>query len=180
MTALTYTSKGAIISACETYRYRLWREWPRKLGEKGQPGTCVFVMLNPSTADGERDDPTIQRCVGFAQRFGYGRLEVVNLFAYRATSPKALLALNHDDDPVGWENQQHIEKTVSSARAIICAWGAHGSHLGQDETTLGWITHWGVPIFALGLTKDGHPRHPLYLPSTSIRIPFPRAIEAVR
>lgn len=180
-----YVEKGADISACGRYRWRLWREWrlhpaPAQwdmwADENGKPvvdgaGTpilepkaCIFVMLNPSTADGEEDDPTIRRCVAFAKAWGYDRLEVLNLFAYRATDPQALLALNHDDDPVGVHNSRAFNQVLIYGHpvgTIICAWGVHGAHLGQDETVLGWMED--RPRYALGLTKDGHPKHPLYL-----------------
>lgn len=192
-----YVEKGASISQCGKYRYSLWREWRGTgtdknwlwLGGKdpsgeryGMPKNCVFVMLNPSTADGEQDDPTIRRCVGFAKSWGFDRLVVVNLFAFRATDPAALLALKHSDDPVGVENQERIRKVLHNAGLIVCAWGADGCHLGQDETMLGWIAEDNLsnaPVCALGLTKHGHPRHPLYAPGNSELIPFNGASNAV-
>jgi hypothetical protein len=179
-----YTDAGAVISACGRYRYLLWREWrgthDRKnwhwYGERdgngaeyGQPKACVFVMLNPSTADGETDDPTIRRCVAYAKAWRYERLEVVNLFALRATDPRVLLALQHWDDPVGVDNQHYIERAAHDAGVIVCAWGAHGGHIGQDETVLGWI---GRRTYALGTTKAGHPKRPLYLRSDAPLVHF--------
>ena len=188
---MEYTTSFADISACGKYRYRLTREWngvhdPENgwywTGDKdgnGEPygwkRSCVFIMLNPSTADGEQDDPTIRRCVDFAARLGYAALDVVNLFAYRATNPKELLALGHNDDPVGVRNQEVIE-TICNAQdtgMVIAAWGAHGGHIGQDETVLGWL-HPRVKVQALGLTSGGQPRHPLYLPKTSLPFPYRR------
>lgn len=196
-----YLGKGATISPCGNYRYRLWREW--RLGNStqwdmwteddgspaldeagqqiGEPLSCVFVMLNPSTADGEQDDPTIRRCVGFAKALGFDRMEVVNLFGWRATSPKDLFTVSPERDPCGTDNQRHIQAALDSAGMVVCAWGAHGPHLGQDETVLGWIDAYldilrdegrEVPVVALGITKDGHPRHPLYLPSDAQPTPF--------
>lgn len=177
MTAVSYINKGAILSSDGRYRYLLWREWRgthdpknwRWLGAKdgvgeelGEPRACVFVMLNPSSADGRVDDPTIRKCVGFARAWRYELLYVVNLFAYRATNPRALLALDHGDDPVGVENQSYFDRVIDRAGIIVCAWGTNGTFVGQDETALGWLD--GKRCFALGLTKDGHPRHPLYLP----------------
>ena len=198
--AVGYLSAGATISPCGKYRYRLWREWrlhpePAQwdmwteddgspivdgAGQQlGEPKTCLFVMLNPSTADGDMDDPTIRRCVGFAKSWGYDRMEVVNLFAYRATKPIQLLRLNHDDEPWGVENQRHIWAAMDrQVNRIVCAWGANGSHLGQDETVLGWIEDYAEflderpEIVALGLTAEGHPRHPLYLPADARPFPF--------
>ena len=190
-----YVAAGATISSCGTYRYRLWREWRNHPApaqwdmweqngkpvvdgagkQLGQPLACVFVMLNPSTADGETDDPTIRRCVRFAKALGFDRLEVVNLFAFRATDPADLLAVSPEIDPVGYENQRHVVSVLEDAGMIVCAWGAHGGHIGQDETMLGWIDAENVrdaPVVALGLTKDGFPRHPLYLPADSTPFAF--------
>ena len=161
---MKYIDGGADISACGKYRYSLWREWgglytTRSVLKK----SCLFIMLNPSTADAKTDDPTIRRCVSFAKSFGYDWLEVVNLFAFRATNPKQLLALNHNDDPVGVRNQEVIEQAASRTGIIIAAWGAHGSYLGQDETVLDWLDENVDLVHALGITNEGHPRHPLYL-----------------
>ena len=182
-----YVASGADISGDGRYRYRLWREWrlhPRpaqwdmwsdEIGKPvvdgagsqlGEPRACIFIMLNPSTADGCADDPTIRRCVGFARSWGYDRLEVLNLFAHRATDPQHLLSLNDCDDPVGPQNSNAFEAVLRfgyPVGKIVCAWGVHGTHLGQDETVLGWLGD--RPRFALGLTKDGHPKHPLYVPA---------------
>ena len=185
MTPSSYIDMGAIISPDQRYRYLLWREWRgthdrknwRWLGAKdgageelGEPRACVFIMLNPSTADGGVDDATIRKCVGFAKLWHYVRLEVVNLFAYRATDPKEVLRLKHSDDPVGHGNQEYFDRIIDSAGIIICAWGAHGAHLGQDETALGWLGN--KRRYALALTKDGHPRHPLYVPYAAVPMRF--------
>ena len=187
-----YLKAGATISPCGNYRYRLWREW--RLGKStqwdmwteedgspcldgegkqlGEPLTCLFVMLNPSTATGEEDDPTIGRCVAYAKAWGYDRLEVVNLFAWRATEPRDLLAVSSEADPVGFANQDAIQEAVYRAGIVVCAWGVTGSYLGQDETALGWITQAvelmaeegrKIEVCALKRTKDGFPSHPLYL-----------------
>ena len=193
-----YLASGATISECGTYRYRLWREW--RLGNStqwdmwtddfgkpvvdgagkqlGEPLSCVFVMLNPSTADGEDDDPTIRRCVAYAKAWGYDRLEVVNLFAYRATKPADLLALSHHDEPWGPNNKEHVTAAVARAGIVVCAWGANGSHMAQGETVLGWILEAAeldgreIPVCALKLTLFGHPAHPLYLRRNEKPVPF--------
>lgn len=184
-----YVEKGAMVSACGKYRYELWREWrgthDRKNwrwygtkdgagAEMGTPKSCLFIMLNPSTADGEKDDATIRRCVGFAKSWNYERLEVVNLFAFRTRYPKELLVLHHDADPVGHLNQERVEMAANDAGMIVCAWGTNGNHIGQDETVLGWVDRHINKVYALGLTKDGQPRHPLYLPSASKPFAFGR------
>ena len=183
-----YVAKGAILSPDGRYRYLLWREWrgthdPKHWwwsGEKdgagkpwGEPKSVLFIMLNPSTADADVDDPTIRRCVAFAKRWNYERLEVLNLFAYRTKNPCELLKLTHNDDPVGHENQRWFDRCAfdhGRCGLIICAWGAHGNHINQDETALGWIED--APRYALGVTKDGHPKHPLYLPADAKPVRF--------
>lgn len=189
---IEYISAGAIISPCGRYRYRLWREWRTPDGDglfrdmgfvdgAGQrcvePETCVFVMLNPSTADGTKDDPTIKKCVAFADAWGFRRLEVLNLFAHRATDPAALLALDDSDDPVGPENHEAFDAVLDNQPIgrIVCAWGTKGAHLDQGRTAYGWLLKSRVPatrIVCLRRTKHFHPEHPLYLPYTSQPRPF--------
>lgn len=155
-----YTDMGAIFSSENTYRYLLWREWR---STRTPPATCLFIMLNPSTANGETDDATIRKCVSFSKRWGYERMIVANLFAFRATDPSIVLALHPDRDPVGFENQYYIERAACEAERIICAWGVYGAFRAQDETVLGWLPP-DKPRYALGLTKRGFPPHPLYVP----------------
>src|SRR5580698_72996 len=109
---------GADISSCSQYRYRLWRDF------RGSPNeyTCLFIMLNPSTADGSQDDPTIRKCVGFCKRWGYGMLIVCNLFAFRSTKPAGLLGVA---DPVGPDNDGYIRAEARVADRIVLAWGSH-------------------------------------------------------
>lgn len=145
---------GAIISECGLYRYMLWRDWG------GDARVCTFIMLNPSTADATQDDPTIRRCIGFATREGCGRLLVLNLFAFRSPSPSALKAAA---DPIGPDNNRHLGNLVTDGifGPIIAAWGAHGSHMGRDRVVRGLFSE--RPLMCLGTTKDGAPRHPLYV-----------------
>ena len=184
-----YINSGARISQCGTYRYKLWREWRgshdpknwRWLGKDGagenygEPRACLFVMLNPSTADGEKDDATIRRCVGFAKSWNFERLEVVNLFAYRATKPRDVLARqNQREDIIGWQNSELIASAAIDAGLIVCAWGANAADLDPTndhaETVRGWLGN--QAHFALGFTKDGHPRHPLYVPLDAKLVPM--------
>lgn len=167
MTVTQYHHTGAELSNDLRHRHVLWREWAHTaVPPHRRYGYCTFVMLNPSTADGLDDDPTIRRCIAFAKRFGYNRLEVVNLFDYRTSSPKALMALGDGGDPCSADNQRFVQKSVEHAGMIIYAWGANGSWMGQDETVRGWVDEVrNVKPQCLGLTKDGHPKHPLYLPS---------------
>jgi hypothetical protein len=145
---------GAAFSADGRYRYRLWRRWDRS-----RP-VVAFVMLNPSTADARRDDPTIRRCVAFARRWGYGGIEVVNLFALRATDPRALQAA---DDPIGPVNDRHVRRALAAARTLVLAWGARGAMRDRAASTRRLVSPRAPRC--LGLTRSGEPRHPLYLRS---------------
>lgn len=148
--------RSAVISPCGRYRYRLSRWWSDGM-------RMPFVMLNPSTADGLVDDPTIRRCVGFAKAAGMAGIEVVNLFPWRATDPRALVAARAAGEDVAHrvERDAHILAVLESDAAFpIAAWGAHPLAALEVQSVLGLSDLW----FVLGLTKDGHPRHPLYLP----------------
>ena len=150
----------AKLSPCGVYRYTLFRD----LGMQGPPLTAV--MLNPSTADAQKDDPTIRRLTGFAKSWGLGSLLVLNLFAIRATDPRDMMAA---EDPVGPLNDETIRHALQLAkdedRAVLAAWGAHGGHRQRDF----YVTHKlvdGVDWRCLGMTHQGHPRHPLYVPKS--------------
>ncbi|MEP6871676.1 MAG: DUF1643 domain-containing protein [Anaerolineaceae bacterium] len=146
---------GACFDSSGAYRYRLWRAW-----EPALP-IVTFVMLNPSSADAERDDPTIRRCIGFARSWGFGRLQTVNLCAYRATSPRALLA---SDDPFGPENEQHLLAALANADLVIAAWGNHGRSFTPPT--------FDQNVHHLGLTTLGQPRHPLYVRGETRLVPW--------
>jgi len=153
----------ADISACGRYRYSLTRVWNLDLP------TIVFIGLNPSTADATVDDPTIRRCSRFARDWRFGRLVVVNLFAYRATDPRILRSV---DDPIGSRNNGAIQAHCLSAQRIVAAWGTHGALAGRAEHVLRFLRR----PYCLGVTKSGSPRHPLYLAArTRLRI-YPRSL----
>lgn len=157
-------TKSAVLSDCGTYRYLLTRTW-----DETQPAVG-FIMLNPSTADANEDDPTIRRCVGFAKAWGYGGIKVRNLYALRSTDPKALRS---HADPHGPDNYKYVEAAVDDA-LTICAWGANADPIdsrGLIDALLGW----GGKPHHLGLTKGGFPKHPLYLRADTTPIPFWRA-----
>lgn len=148
--------KAAVISDCGTFRYRLTRYWG--------PGKFLpFVMLNPSTADAEFDDPTIRRCMSFARREGAGGIVVANLCAFRSPSPAAL---DKAADPFGPSNQNHLWQVAVGAVAdgmpIVCAWGVHGHNRG-DRYAIDLFRKEGARLMCLGKTADGHPKHPLYI-----------------
>lgn len=156
----------ALFSPCQRYRYTLFRD----LGMQGPQLTVV--MLNPSTADAAKDDPTIRRVIGFAKSIGAGSLQVLNLFAIRATDPRAMLAA---EDPVGPQNDDHLAIELKMAkdegRFVLAAWGAHGGHRGRDFHVLHKLVD-GVEWRCLGRTHQGHPRHPLYVPKSQQMVPF--------
>jgi len=149
----------AVYSPCERYRYVLTRDW-------GGPGERVlFVMLNPSTATETQNDPTVERCERRARALGFGAFRVCNIFAFRATDPRVMRAA---PDPTGPENDDAIRDGAVWADQIICAWGSHGAHLNRGAAVAAMLRATGRPLFHLGLTKGGEPRHPLYL-SYSLR-----------
>lgn len=150
---------GAIIVG--PYRYLLWRVWDPDLPR------LLWMLLNPSTADEDVDDPTLRRVLGFSHSFGFGGLEVVNLFALRSPDPRALA---HTADPVGPENDSYIREALERATKIVAAWGRFGVLYRRDRSVLAQIDY---PIFCLGVTRNGNPRHPLYLPRDTSLCPFP-------
>ena len=156
--------RAAIFDGSGQFRYSLLRRW------SGGTGRVAMILLNPSTAGATRDDPTLRRCIGFAQRWGFASLEVVNLFAYRATRPQQL---RRAADPVGPENDGHLVRAARNAGAVVAAWGVHGVLAGRNETVLGMLAELGFSLLCLGMTKTGHPRHTLYLPGSTPLIPFP-------
>lgn len=147
----------AIYSDCERYRYALTREW-----DTG--GTKVhFVMLNPSTATEVQNDPTVERCERRARALGHGAFRVTNIFAWRDTDPKKM---RKAIDPIGPANDATILDGVMWADQTICAWGTHGEHLMRGPQMETALRATKAPLFHLGLTKAGHPKHPLYIAYT--------------
>jgi hypothetical protein len=162
-----YCTTEATVSPCGLYRYDLTRVWRPDLDR------VVFCMLNPSTADGTQDDPTIRRCVGFADAWGYGGLVVVNLFALRATDPKQIFEHYYTKgSPVGPDNDRVLLDRTANAPLVVAAWGVHGVMLLRDERVRRLFREANVRLHHLGITKDGHPRHPLYLKADCRPIPF--------
>jgi hypothetical protein len=132
--------------------------------------TCLFVMLNPSTADETTNDPTITRCIGFARDWGYGALAVGNLFALRSTDPAALA--DHPD-PLGPYNWHWLTRLAVEADVVVAAWGASAIAATRAVTTLALLArHSASGVRCLGLTKDGHPRHPLYVRADAEPVPY--------
>jgi hypothetical protein len=146
--------KGAVIDKAGLYRYSLWRDWDM---EKPK---LVFIMLNPSKADANIDDPTLRRCINFANSWDFGSLIVVNLFAYRSASP---LDLRHVDDPIGSQNDRYLKKAIKSADRVVVAWGNNGKLMQRDRLVLELLSKHNIQPHCLGITKAGYPRHPLYV-----------------
>lgn len=151
--------RSALLSDCGLYRYCLTRQWATG------PDVC-WVMLNPSTADHESDDPTIRKCAGFTRRWGFGALTVVNLFAYRATDPKVLSrSARRGVDVVGPEADRHIARAAERAGRIVAAWGnlEWQEAWPREREVLELLSGFG-PVVCFGLTQLCHPRHPVRLP----------------
>lgn len=159
---LDTSASGATFSPCRQWRYRLWRRWSEK-------PAANFLMLNPSTADELKLDPTCARCASYAREWGYGGLVVTNLFAWRATDPADMKA---QPDPVGPDNDWHIIQAAREARIVICAWGNHGEFQRRVDRVLELLAGIPVPLHALKLNGTGQPAHPLYLPSSLKPIAF--------
>jgi len=137
----------AIISQDNKYRYQLSRIWDE---EKPK---VLFIMLNPSTADADRDDPTIRRVMNFAKSWGYGGVFVGNLYAFRSTDPKALRKV---ENPVGEDNIQHIQSLIGLTERVIYAWG-------NNQREPDWLCHLVDSPYCIDISKKGIPKHPLYL-----------------
>lgn len=152
--------KDALLSEDGVYRWWLSREWSIL-----NPKRCTFVMLNPSTADAYEDDATIARCIGFSKKFGYGGMVVVNLYALRSRDPEAL---HSHEDPVGNANNFWLRNAIEHANGcVIAAWGTKGGDRAQVIRD-----RYKGKLSCLKITKDGHPQHPLYLPTDSEVIPY--------
>lgn len=151
-----YCHQSAVFSQDLVYRYTLARIWNPRLS------AVNFVLCNPSTADADRLDPTLRRCVGFARAWGYGGMIITNIFALRSTDPAGLRRV---DDPIGADNDAQILRAADMFSAvrgrIVCGWGVHGAYLGRGEQVRRLLRD--RALWCLGTTRGGHPRHPLYL-----------------
>jgi len=154
---------SANISSCGKFRYHLTREW-----DLFEPTPLLFVMLNPSTADDFQDDPTIRKCIGFAQRHGFGGIEVVNLFAYRATRPADLAAAGWPEGPRNRASILQAARRVRNAGGrVVAAWGANArKRYDVADEVLAMLRKERIRVWALRLLDDGTPGHPLMLPYT--------------
>ncbi|HWL13108.1 MAG TPA: DUF1643 domain-containing protein [Ureibacillus sp.] len=148
------------------YRYSLSRTW-----DEGK-GKVVFIMLNPSLADDIEDDQTTKRCINFSKKFGYGSLEIVNLFAYITSQPSELRDLDKTE-AIGRENYKYIVRALNNAEKIIVAWGENGTIHQRHKEVEELIGSYDIDCLG-PLTRDGHPRHPLYLSNDVELLPFKR------
>ena len=144
----------AVYSDCEHYRYALTRTWDAA-GKR-----VLFVMLNPSKATEVQNDPTVERCERRARALGFGAFQVTNIFAWRDTDP---FQMRKAADPVGPENDAVLIAGAAWADQIIAAWGTHGAHLDRGLRVERLLRQTGQPLYTLGLSKHGHPKHPLYI-----------------
>ena len=159
---IAITPSGAQFSRCRRWRYLLWRRW-----DAARP-VANFLMLNPSTADEFKLDPSCTRARNYAERWGFGGLIVTNIFGWRATDPKAMRSVKN---PVGRGNDAAILRAAREAKLVVCAWGTHGEHMGRGALVVELLKE--VQLHSLRVTAGGHPCHPLYLPQTLTPAVFP-------
>lgn len=150
----------ALLSPDRVYRYTLERTWDP---ERPQ---CAFIGLNPSTADESALDPTLRRCVRFADGWGYGSFVMLNLFAFRSTDWRGL---HHARDPVGPANDRWIDQmtaeVVNDGGIVVCCWGTHAQFVAGGRARIAAVRDGLAEPYYIRLTKSGFPEHPLYLPS---------------
>lgn len=160
--------RDAILSPCRRYRYTLGRRWGQR------EGGVTWIMLNPSTADAETDDPTIRRCMAFTQRFGFDAMVVVNLFAYRATDPREIVELGGGEESQGPENGMYVHQACRQGKLLIAAWGSLREPLRAAARIFSKLIRGeGFSLKCLGKTKNGQPRHPLYARADAPLIDWP-------
>lgn len=148
------------------HRYTLLHTWDELLGDGRH---AMWIGLNPSTADEHDLDPTLRRIRAFTAREGLSGFVMTNLFAFRATDPRAMKAA---EDPVGPENDRWIRRVARGAALIVAAWGTHGEFLGRDRQVLALLRAVGRPVWCLGRTREGYPRHPLYVSGNAPLVPM--------
>lgn len=185
---MLYPNQQTRFSPCREWRYFLRRPWQQQVDEgfvvadlleqpdpSAKRPPIAFCLLNPSTADERKDDPTVARCRRFAVAWGFGDIMVLNAFAYRATDPKDMKA---HGEPVGAENDETLIQTVewvlSEGGQIVCGWGNHGSHLDRSSKIRQLLEPYQSTGKVLGfpLTKSGEPGHPLYLKNSVELVSF--------
>lgn len=162
---LPHMKRSAEISECGKYRWWLHRSWDDAL-----PLVC-FVMLNPSTADAEQDDPTIRRCIGYAKAWGFGALSVRNLYPWRATKPSDLKKAMLLNDVMGGDRGRNELRAAMTADLVVCAWGRNASDYAAQRFVA--LTD-PTPLWCLGFTASGQPVHPLMQAANLKPVPYRR------
>lgn len=166
-------ARGAVISDDELFRYSLWRNWEDLAATAPSNDCCLWIALNPSTADAFKEDATVRKCIGFSRRWGHTSMEIVNMYAFRSRHPKMLkLAL----DPVGPDNDAWILRAVARSKRVVAAWG-NAPIIGERDVALGRLLETaGAELSCLGVTGWGRPKHPLVLSYRTPLVPYrPRA-----
>jgi hypothetical protein len=158
-----FRTSAATFSPCRKYRYTLTRIWDVRA-----PVAC-WLLLNPSTADERKLDPTLRRCFGFSRSWGFGGMLVANIFAFRSPHPGKVYAAS---DPIGPQNDQHIRRLVRKADKVIVGWGVHGQLGGRADSVRALLSRCQIEAWCLGRTKDSHPKHPLYVASSTELVRF--------
>ena len=148
------TESEAVYSECLRYRYALTRVWA------ADGPRVLFIMLNPSTATEVQNDPTVERCERRARALGYGAFRVMNIFAWRETDPKRLRAA---PEPIGPDNDRLLLEALPWADRVIAGWGVHGAYRNRGPEVAAMLRDAGTVLYCFGLSKAGHPRHPLYI-----------------
>lgn len=159
-------NRQTIFSRDRVYRYTLWRQWL----DFQRSGFVLFIGLNPSTADETQDDPTIRRCMDYAQRWGFGALCMMNLFAYRATDPEVMKAFAK---PIGEANDTLLRAHAGEADLVVAAWGNDGRHQNRGKEVLRMLQgKTQAPVHVLRMSKIWQPVHPLYQKKTLFPTPL--------
>lgn len=153
----------SVWSKDRAYRYTLYRRTPHSMFR----GYVAFVGCNPSTADDDKDDPTLRSELALATAWGFGGVCLLNACAYVATAPTALAGVA---DPVGPENLHWLRGCSVAAGRVVVACGAIAGAYGRAAITA--LQGWGVPLWCLGRNKDGSPKHPLYTSKATQLSPF--------
>ena len=163
-------NSGALFSECRQFRYTLWRRW-----NWSRDRFCAFIGLNPSTADECVEDPTMRRCIDFARRWGCSGFWMLNLFAKTTPYPKEMKA---HPDPIGPENDFWIQTVHLASAFTVVAWGANGGYLDRNLAVEAMLGRTGKPLYCLGRTNQGLPRHPLFVPAaTELELYVPGCVQ---
>jgi hypothetical protein len=167
----TMRGGSASFSPDKKYRYLLARRWDHA-------PVLPFVMLNPSSANEDEDDPTVRRCIGFAKREGAGGIMVANLMAFVATDPADLVKAKDAPGPMNIKFLTEVGEYARDYRMpVVCAWGAHAEADGYDTGAVAILKKAGANLVCFGVTKGGYPKHPLYLAANTPIVPYRLQIE---